>query len=327
VSEQLWPHRFREASRELSSRWHSVGERLTTPLRLSAAELQRLRFRYTEWLEALRARLRGRKFAVWVAAFAALTAIELAIAFPLLIGPSQQAFQSVDRAAEAIVSKATGEDGKTQAGAAADRGREALSKGPSGSPGPETPKPSGVLPIAGSEEASEEPSAVAPVAAPHANSAGSSAGGSERLERTLPPRRAEPAKDSSEGAKSDSPSLSPAPPQPQTPASPSVASPPPLPPPPATSTSTTTRTVALPPVVVPKKSPPPRNRRDDDEDEPKSTTTTATTTTTTTTTASPQPPPTTTTPDGDEEDEEEKEREEEEDEDEEERKGKGKGDD
>jgi hypothetical protein len=325
VSEHLWPHRFREASRELSSRWHSVGERLTTPLRSSATEVERLRLRYTDWREGLRARIRRRKVLVWGAALAGLTAVELAIAFPLLIGPSQQAFESVDRAAEAIVSKATGEDGKTQAGAAADRGREALSKGPSGSPGPETPKPSGVLPIAGSEETSEEPSAVAPVAAPQANGAGSSVGSSERLERSLPPRRAEPAKDSSEGAKSDSPSLSPAPPQPQTPASPSVASPPPPPPPPGTSTSTTTRTVALPPVVVPKKSPPPRNRRDDDEDEPKNTTTTATTTTTTT--ASPQPPPTTTTPDGDEEDEEETEREEEEEEDEEERKGKGKGDD
>lgn len=302
MSEHLWPDRLRDASRELSTRWR---EPLRSAQTRVAAALDGLRPNRPLRGEASRTSYRRRKLAVWGTAFAVLAAVELAIAFPLLLGPSKQAIESVDHAAQAIVSKATGDDTSSQAGAAADRGRDTLGKGPAGSPDPE--KRPAALPVAGGEEApAEETTAEATDEANEPTSAGSSAGvagtsasPNDRVERSTPVRRSEP-ENAGTPAKNTSPAKSPPAPQPQSPASPPVAivqSPPPPPPPPATSTTTTTRTVALPP--------PRRGGDGKKDDEPKdppppsttTTTTTSTTTssTTTTTTSSPPPPPPTTT--------------------------------
>jgi hypothetical protein len=310
VSEQLWPDRFRDASRELSNRWHSAGERVTTPIQSGlgrvAEGLDGLRLHYREQVGSFKFLFRRRKAMVWAGAFALLTAVEVAIAFPLLVGPSRQAIESVDRAAQAIVSKATGDDSTTQAGAAADRGRDVLGKGPSGTPGPQGPeeRPPTALPFAGGDQAPEEAKAAEPTyEAEEATSAASSAGAPDVSERSTPTRRSEPENDGS-SANGEAPAKSAATPKPkpQSPPSPPAASPqspPPPPPPPqsVTSTSSTTRTVALPPPPPPPpapvaktSSPPPpppsNNNKDDGDDTPA--------TTTTTTTASPPPPPTTT---------------------------------
>jgi hypothetical protein len=313
VSEHLWPDRFRDASRGLSDRWHAVGERVARPIQSTLEHagtgLHAAQYRLAGELDGLRVRLgahldRSRKVLVWGAVLALLTAIEVAIAFPLLIGPSRQAVESVDRAAEAIVSKATGDDGSSQAGAAADRGRDVLGKGPADSRGPGN-RPGAALVVVGGEEAlSGEDNAEAADQTGEATSvATTSTSESERQERSTPARRNPPAGD---GLATDPPAKSVATPQsPPPPPPPSLQSAPP--PPPTTSTTATTRVVVLPGVPVTKK---PRNRNDDDEDEDERRNTT--TTTTTTSSGSPQPPPppppptTTTTTSDEEEDERER---------------------
>jgi hypothetical protein len=311
MSEQLWPGRLRDASRELSTRWR---EPLRSAQTRVAAALDGLRLPDRPLLGSFRTSYRRRKLAVWGTAFALLAAVEIAIAFPLLLGPSKQAIESVDHAAQAIASKATGSDSASQTGAAADRGRDALGKGPAGSPDPE--KRPAALPVAGGEEEpAEEKTLEAPYEANEPTSAGSSAGVAgasasqpDRVERGTPARRSEPENEGTPAPpKNTSPAKSPPAPQPQSPPPPPVAivqSPPPSLPPPATSTTTTTRTVALP---APRGDDEDRkDGRDRKRDEPKdppppstttTTTTTSTTTTTTTTSSPPPPPPTTTTPD------------------------------
>jgi hypothetical protein len=315
VSEQLWPDRIREISQSrieaLSQRWQALSaalrhESLRDFASRAASRLSVITRMAPRWLPAgialphlnlrgapavFAAYCRRRRAGPWAAAFTLLLAI--VIAFPLLLGPSADAVHSVNRAARAIVATAGG-DQPTESGAAADRGLEALGKGPAGSPSPENGS-SGSLPFVGGDVSTEESDNSELVST---YSDGDSPGSAD-TDRATPTRRNEPESGGVSTGRRIPPESSPQPlapsPQPQGPQSPPAnpisappppnspqMSPPPPPPPPAplassTSTSSTTTTTTR----IRRQPPPPP--------------TSTTTTTTTTTKKNPPPPPTTST--------------------------------
>jgi hypothetical protein len=292
VSEQLRPQRFREPSRGVWDRWQALRDRVVTSARSGldrahmgfraplhaahrslAADLDSLRHRSRQLLAVFVTDYYRRfRLVVWASALALLTAVEIAIALPLLTGSSRSTVEAVEAAAPSLVATATGDEASlSQAGAVADRGREALGKSPVGPRGPK--HRAGALPFAASEEEFfEETPAESSVEAGDILSAERSYQSTGGREDRVTVKRSEPVNAGPGGVKDDSPSASPAPPpptttavaQPQIPAHTSVASRQPRRTSPSaliTSTTSTTRTVPLPP--------PPTTTTPKDDDEEK----------------------------------------------------------